>query len=301
MARTRLINPAASVDEDIATMSMAARIVWAYLPCHADRSGRLRDSPFSLKLLILPNDNVDMDGILGELAERRHIVRYIGIDGRSYIQIRNFARYQKPHKNEAPSEIPANEGTTETDIIASLREEYGTARVKVGIARAVSDPDPVSDPVSSLSPSPVLSASGSGRAIPAPPSTGIPAAFRPPHRPYPVGAATIAFLSVFNRYPNQNAKAAAAGVWQELTESHPGGEPELARAIAERFNAGFLNRHPYAGEAKYRPTFEKFLAERRWEDPDSKPDDPPQARGSPRAADPYANVPRYTASGLVKT
>jgi hypothetical protein len=89
-----------------------------------------------------------------------------------------------------------------------------------------------------------------------------------------VAAATKLFLSVFERYPNGNGKQRAAQVWQELAESHPGGEEALAREIGARFDAGILARHPYSGEPKYRPTFETFLAERRWEDPDSKPDEP---------------------------
>src|SRR5690349_9719375 len=107
MARIRSINPCAPVDEDVATMSLGARFVWAYLPCHADREGRLPDKPFGLKLDLMPMDDVDMNALLQELADRRHILRYVGTDGRKYIQIRNFARHQRPHKNETPSRIPA--------------------------------------------------------------------------------------------------------------------------------------------------------------------------------------------------
>lgn len=105
MARVRLITPGAPVDEDVATMSLIARYVWAYLPCHADKEGRLRDAPFTLRLAICPLDKVDMEEVLCELAIRRHIVRY-EIDGRGYIQIRNFAKYQKPHRQEKESGLP---------------------------------------------------------------------------------------------------------------------------------------------------------------------------------------------------
>lgn len=86
-------------------MSVAARLVWAYLPCHADREGRLADKPFALKLDIMPLDDVDMNAVLGELAERRHIIRF-SADGRKCIQIRNFSRYQHPHIREANSILP---------------------------------------------------------------------------------------------------------------------------------------------------------------------------------------------------
>lgn len=106
MARTRLINPAATLDEDVASMSLAARYVWAYLPCYADREGRLKDSAFSLKAEIMPGDlDIDMNAILSELAAQKHIVRYES-SGKRYIQIRNFDKYQTPHPRESSSVIP---------------------------------------------------------------------------------------------------------------------------------------------------------------------------------------------------
>lgn len=109
MARIRSIHPGAPIDEDVASMSWQARLTWAYLPCHADREGRLKDAPFTLKLAILPVDSVDMNAILDELQAKRHIIRY-EVEGRRYIQIRNFARYQTPHVRETPSEIPPAPG-----------------------------------------------------------------------------------------------------------------------------------------------------------------------------------------------
>lgn len=86
-------------------MTPFARLVWAYLPCHADQAGRLKDSAFMLKVAILPADNVDMEALLDELADRRHIIRYQA-NGQRYIQIRNFRKYQNPHKNEPVSTVP---------------------------------------------------------------------------------------------------------------------------------------------------------------------------------------------------
>lgn len=105
MARIRSIHPGAPLDEDVATMTIAARYLWAMLPCHADREGRLKDSAFTLKAAVFPGDDVDIESILGELAARRMILRY-EVDGRRFIQIRSFARYQNPHKKEAASVIP---------------------------------------------------------------------------------------------------------------------------------------------------------------------------------------------------
>jgi len=151
-------------------MSLAAKYLWAYLPCHADRAGRLRDAPFRLKLAIMPTEQVDLDALLDELSGRRHILRYVGGDGRKYIQIRNFHRYQNPHRNEAASDIPAPVGTIEADILATLRDGSGTAREKVDRAPALSGSE-------SGSSGPLNSGVGSARdpattepAIPAPPA-----------------------------------------------------------------------------------------------------------------------------------
>jgi hypothetical protein len=154
VARIRSIHPGAPIDEDVASMSIHARYVWAFLPCHADRDGRLKDSPFTLKVAILPGDDVDMDALLGELAARQMIVRY-RVGGRRFIQIRSFGRYQNPHKKEAASVCPPpsqhSETTQDPEITRPDPEITGPVPVEDGTSPAVrSDPDPgpiQSDPI----------------------------------------------------------------------------------------------------------------------------------------------------------
>lgn len=144
MARIRLITPGAPVDEDVATMSLMARYVWAYLPCHADKEGRLRDAPFTLKLAICPLDQIDMEAILGELASRRHILRY-EVDGRRYVQIRNFAKYQKPHRRETDSELPGPPRAVDEQPKVVEGPPWDD-HVPPEADHSPPDPDPVSDP-----------------------------------------------------------------------------------------------------------------------------------------------------------
>jgi hypothetical protein len=161
MARIRSINPCAPLDEDVATMSIGARLLWAFLPCHADRDGRLRDSAFTLKTQIMPADPVDVEVLLKELAERRHIIRY-EVDGRRYIQIRNFRKHQNPHKNETPSTIPPVPEAPQNKGLTALPEEprsYASTPETQQCAPADPSPDP--------SPSPDL-LSQSAREEPAP-------------------------------------------------------------------------------------------------------------------------------------
>jgi hypothetical protein len=94
--------------------------------------------------------------------------------------------------------------------------------------------------------------------------------FRPPLRAPRLGTITPAFLSVFEPYTNQARRIPASQVFLELAEDYPGGEAGLAAAIQAEYAKGLLKRHPYSSpEARYRPSFEKFLAERQWEDRES--------------------------------
>lgn len=234
-------------------MSVYARLVWAYLPCHADREGRLRDAPFTLKHAILPGDDVDMNALLVELAERKHIVRY-EVDGRRFIQIRSFLRHQNPHPREAASEIPA-QGQPEV----SPRQTLAVPSREKALS-SPADPDPDLDLIPDPDP-------GRER-IPAP---AIPVAVVPERpRAHIVAAATVAFLDCYSAYPNQNGKNAAAQEWQFQASAFVGGEAALRETIMRRFDAGMLRNHPYS-EGSFCPNFEKFLRERRWEDPESKP------------------------------
>ena len=113
MARIRAIHPRAPQDDDVASMSLAARYLWAYLPCHADREGRMEERPLMLKGEVFPADSVDVAVLLTEMEERRFIVRYRGANGRRLIQIRNFRAYQRPDHRERQSILQAPDGWQE--------------------------------------------------------------------------------------------------------------------------------------------------------------------------------------------
>ena len=110
MARIRAIHPRAPQDDDVASMSLEARYLWAYLPCHADREGRMEERPLMLKGEVFPADSVDVAVLLTEMEERRFIVRYRGANGRRLIQIRNFHTYQRPDHRERASVLQAPDG-----------------------------------------------------------------------------------------------------------------------------------------------------------------------------------------------
>lgn len=106
MARSRNIKPNFFLNEDLASCSPLARLLFAGLWCVADREGRLEDRPKRLKAGLLPYDECDADALLSELAARGFIKRY-QVEERRYIAVPAFTRHQNPHSKEAASIIPA--------------------------------------------------------------------------------------------------------------------------------------------------------------------------------------------------
>jgi len=119
MPRIRSLHPEFFADEDLGKMPFECRIAYQGLWCYADREGRLEDRPEFLKAVIFPyNPEVDMQKILSKLEESKenshqpYIIRY-AVEGRKYIQILSFRRWQSPHKTERESRIPPCENLCE--------------------------------------------------------------------------------------------------------------------------------------------------------------------------------------------
>jgi len=106
MARIRDIKPDFFLDEDLARLTMAARLCFVGLWTLADREGRLEDRPARIRAQLFPYEpGVDVEALLLELVAGDFLVRYV-VDDRAYLQIRSFGKHQHPHPKEAPSTIP---------------------------------------------------------------------------------------------------------------------------------------------------------------------------------------------------
>lgn len=105
--RSRNIKPGFFKNEYLSELSAYARLLFVGLPLLADREGRLKYRPKQIKAELLPYDEVDVEALLHELnnACDNFLVIY-EIDSNKYIQITNFVKHQKPHKQEKDSEIP---------------------------------------------------------------------------------------------------------------------------------------------------------------------------------------------------
>jgi hypothetical protein len=104
--RARGIKPGFFVNADLVQLPPLTRILFIGLWCMADRMGRLKDSPMTIKLTVLPGDVCDVDAMLDSLAINKFIIRY-QVDECRYIQVQNFKKHQSPHIKERDSTIPA--------------------------------------------------------------------------------------------------------------------------------------------------------------------------------------------------
>ncbi len=102
-----------------------ARLCFLGLLTLADRDGRLEDRAKWIAIKLFPYEReIDVSPLLEELAADRNcspgaFIRRYTVDGRGYIQISNFSKYQNPHPKEQESTFPspppvngAKKGTT---------------------------------------------------------------------------------------------------------------------------------------------------------------------------------------------
>lgn len=115
MARARYIKPEFFKDEDLARVSLAARLLFVGLWSLADRAGRLEDRPLRIKAELFPYEGVEVEPLLVQLAKRKAhgngtLIERYEVSGRRYIQISNFAKHQKCHPGEKDMGFPEPPG-----------------------------------------------------------------------------------------------------------------------------------------------------------------------------------------------
>lgn len=95
MARIRSIHPAIFTDEAFVSVSMTARVLLMGLWTEADDQGVFDWKPITIKMRLMPVDNVDVVALLDEL-ERADVIRRFTDDSRALGAIRNFCKFQRP-------------------------------------------------------------------------------------------------------------------------------------------------------------------------------------------------------------
>lgn len=136
--RARNIKPGICDNEILGKADFVYTVLFERLWMMADRDGRLEDRPARIKAKAFPyRDGLDAEPLLQWLHDESFILRYEST-GKRFIQILEFKKHQRPHSNEAPSEIPA---PTETALSqkAEITCNQGEQRLQPNLAALRSD------------------------------------------------------------------------------------------------------------------------------------------------------------------
>jgi hypothetical protein len=111
MPSRRMIDPAFWQSETMSSLTVEQRYLFIGLFSNSDDQGRLRAHPSLIRSIVFPYEDVSLECIeenLKALASAECIHLY-SIDGRTYLQVINWWKYQNPQW-AYPSSIPAPEG-----------------------------------------------------------------------------------------------------------------------------------------------------------------------------------------------
>jgi len=128
MARIRTVKPEFFTSESVLSVSPLARLFFIGLWCEADREGRLKWKPKTLKFRYLPADSVNIEKLCKELEQAEMIVTYT-VDNNNYCEIPSFKSHQVINNREKESELPSR------DSDASTTRESGRKEGKEGKER----------------------------------------------------------------------------------------------------------------------------------------------------------------------
>lgn len=153
MARIRTIKPEFFTSEDIVSLSPLARLFYVSLWCEADREGRLKWRPKTLKMRYLPGDDCNIDQLALELIDSGLIVTY-AIDDEVFAIIPEFTRHQVINNRETHSTIPSPDDSRVIDVSARVKAEGKEGKGKewkgMEVASREREPTPKAKPPASI-------------------------------------------------------------------------------------------------------------------------------------------------------
>ena len=123
MARIRTVKPEFWTDERIVDLSPFARLLFIGMWNFADDEGYLWDQPKTLKLKILPADDLDPAALIEELVTGGLLERMVDPEGKRALRIRGFQKHQKI-SHSLPSTIAPSVTSLEDSV--SPPESPGT-------------------------------------------------------------------------------------------------------------------------------------------------------------------------------
>ena len=121
MARIRTVKPEFFTSESVLSVTPLARLFFIGLWCEADREGRLKWKPKTLKFRYLPGDSVNIEKLCAELESEGMIITY-SIDDIDYCEIPGFKTHQVINNRERESEIPSRDNDASTTRESGRKE-----------------------------------------------------------------------------------------------------------------------------------------------------------------------------------
>jgi len=106
MARIRTIKPEFFTDSKVLKLTPLARLFYVSLWCEADKQGRLKWDPDTLKYRYMPADKVRIADLTNEL-HKSGMIRLYEIDQVVYCDIPGFTKHQVINNRESESSLPA--------------------------------------------------------------------------------------------------------------------------------------------------------------------------------------------------
>ena len=133
MARIRTVKPEFFTSESVLSVTPLARLFFIGLWCEADRDGRLKWKPKTLKFRYLPADSVNIEKLCAELEDNGMINTYT-VDNIDYCEIPSFKSHQVINNRERESELPSRDSDASTTR-ESGRKEGREGKERKGTAR----------------------------------------------------------------------------------------------------------------------------------------------------------------------
>ncbi len=124
MARIRTVKPDLWHSEDLADVSLEARLTFIGLITQADDDGRMKGSPRRIKGKVFPYDSFtpgQVDGWLTELADQGLIVRFEH-SGSEYIELPTWHKHQKINR-KTDSALPSHSDPDSVITHGALTED----------------------------------------------------------------------------------------------------------------------------------------------------------------------------------
>lgn len=120
MSRIRTVKPELFKHEDLFELEeetgLPIRLAFIGLFTVCDREGRFKWRPRSLKVAVLPYDEVDFSRVIDALASRGFLVKYTAEDGETYGHIPSWVKHQVINNRERQSVLPSPDSAGQTAL-----------------------------------------------------------------------------------------------------------------------------------------------------------------------------------------